>query len=29
MEKQADLRITQIIQEQQDKSGIYWDSLAS
>ena len=29
MEKQPELRITQIIQEQQDTSGIYWDSLAS
>ncbi|MDE7246280.1 MAG: transposase [Lachnospiraceae bacterium] len=29
MEKQPELRITQIIQEQQDMSGIYWDSLAS
>lgn len=27
MEKQSELRITQIIQ--QNKSGIYWDSLAS
>ena len=24
-----ELRITQIIQKQQNKSGIYWDSLAS
>lgn len=29
MEKQPELRITQIIREQQDESGIYWDSLAS
>ena len=29
MEKQPELYITQIIQEQQDTSGIYWDSLAS
>ena len=29
MEKQPELRITQIIREQQDKSGTYWDSLAS
>lgn len=29
MEKQPELRITQIIQEQQDTSGICWDSLAS
>jgi hypothetical protein len=29
MEKQPELRITQIIREQQDTSGIYWDSLAS
>ena len=29
MEKRPELRITQIIQEQQDTSGIYWDSLAS
>ena len=29
MEKQPELRITQIILEQQDPSGIYWDSLAS
>lgn len=29
MEKQPELRITQIIREQQDTSGVYWDSLAS
>ena len=29
MEKQPELRITQIIRKQQDKSGSYWDSLAS
>ena len=29
MEKQPELHITQIIREQQDTSGIYWDSLAS
>lgn len=29
MEKQPELRITQIIQEQQDTSGIYWGSLVS
>lgn len=29
MEKQPELRISQIILEQQDPSGIYWDSLAS
>jgi hypothetical protein len=29
MEKQPELYITQIIREQQDTSGIYWDSLAS
>ena len=29
MEKQPELRITQIIREQQDTSGTYWDSLAS
>lgn len=28
MEKQPELRITQIIREQQDTSGVYWDSLA-
>lgn len=27
-EKEQKLRITQKIQEQQDRSGIYWDSLA-
>ncbi len=27
--KQPELCITQIIQEQQNESGIYWDSLAS
>ena len=27
--QRPELRITQIIQEQQDESGIYWDSLAS
>ena len=29
MEKQPELRITQIIRKQQDSSGSYWDSLAS
>ena len=29
MEIQPGLRITQIIRKQQDKSGVYWDSLAS
>ncbi len=29
MEKQPELCITQIIREQQDQSGTYWDSLAS
>lgn len=29
IEKQPELRITQIIREQQDTSGVYWDSLAS
>lgn len=29
MEKQPELYITQIIRKQQDKSGFYWDSLAS
>lgn len=29
MDKQPGLRITQIIRMQQDKSGVYWDSLAS
>ena len=29
MEKQPELRLSQIILEQQDPSGIYWDSLAS
>ena len=29
MEKQPELRITQIIRKQQDTSGFYWDSLAS
>ena len=29
MEKEPELRITQIIREQQDTSGTYWDSLAS
>ncbi len=29
LSQKPELRITQIIQEQQDESGIYWDSLAS
>ena len=29
MDKSPELRITRIIQEKQDKSEIYWDSLAS
>ena len=29
MEKQPELRITQIILKHRDSSGIYWDSLAS
>ena len=29
MEKQPELRITQVILEQQEASGIYWDFLAS
>ena len=29
MEKQPELRITQIIREQRNTSGTYWDSLAS